>query len=308
MSDGTTDAAAAGHASTEQPIRHRLAVNGLALVAYEWPGAGDPILLVHATGFHARCWQAVVEALPGKHVYAIDMPSHGGSARKPPPYSWLHFGDDVRGAIDALGLQRVLGVGHSMGGHAVVLAAAAQPDRFRGLVLVDPVIVAPEIGALVAGGVSAESHPIRKRRNRWDSAQEMFDSFRTKEPYSRWDPRVLMDYCRYGLEPVEEGGYVLACPPGLEAEVYAGAGTEDIYALLPRVRVPVEIIRARARRPGDSLFDFSSSPTWERLAQQFPDATDEQLADCSHFIPMERPRWMAERIARADARMRGAGD
>jgi len=32
-------------------------------------------------------------------------------------------------------------------------------------------------------------------------------------------------------------------------------------------------------------------------------ATDEQLADCSHFIPMERPRWIAERIARADARM-----
>ena len=101
---------------------------------------------------------------------------------------------------------------------------------------------------------------------------------------------------------------MLACPPDLEAEVYAGAGTSDIYALLPQVRVPVEIIRARARRPGDSLFDFSSSPTWERLAEQFPDATDEQLADCSHFIPMERPRWMAERIARADARMRCAGD
>jgi pimeloyl-ACP methyl ester carboxylesterase len=163
----------------------------------------------------------------------------------------------VCGVIDGLGLERVLGVGHSMGGHAVVLAAAARPDRFRGLLLVDPVIVAPEIGALVAGGVSAESHPIRRRRNRWDSAQEMFDSFRAKEPYSRWDAGVLMDYCRYGLEPAEGGGYVLACPPDLEAEVYAGAGTSDIYALLPRVRVPVEIIRARARRPDESLFDFS---------------------------------------------------
>ncbi len=198
------------------------------------------------------------------------MPSHGTSARKPPPYNWLHFGDDVCGVIEALGLERVLGVGHSMGGHAVVLAAAARPDRFRGLLLVDPVIVAPEIGALVAGGVSAESHPIRKRRNRWDSPQEMFDSFRAKEPYSRWDPRVLMDYCRYGLEPAEGGGYVLACPPDLEAEVYAGAGTSDIYALLPRVRVPVEIIRARARRPEESLFDFSASPTWDRLARAVP--------------------------------------
>ena len=67
--------------------------------------------------------------------------------------------------------------------------------------------------------------------------------------------------------------------------------------------MPVEIIRARARRPEESLFDFSASPTWDRLVEQFPDATDEQLTDCSHFIPMERPRWTAERIARADARM-----
>ena len=307
MSAGTAGAAATGHAFTEQPIRHKLAVNGLALAVYEWPGEGDPILLVHATGFHARCWQAVVEALPGKHVFAIDMPSHGGSGRKPPPYNWMHFGDDVRGVVEALGLERLLGVGHSMGGHAVVVAAAARPERFRGLLLVDPVIVAPEIGALVAGGVSAESHPIRKRRNRWDSAQEMFDAFKAKEPYSRWDPRVLMDYCRYGLVPARGGGYVLACPPDLEAEVYAGAGSSDILPLLPCVRMPVEIIRARARRPDESLFDFSASPTWDRLVEQFPDAIDEQLADCSHFIPMERPRWMAGRIARADARMRGTG-
>ena len=300
-------AAAARHAFTEQPLRHEIAVNGLGLVAWEWPGEGDPILLVHATGFHARCWRAVVEALPGRRIVAPDMPSHGESGRKTPPYDWIHFGEDLLGVVEALGLRRVLGVGHSMGGHAVVVAAAKAPERFRGLMLLDPVIVAPEVGALVAGGVTAEAHPIRKRRNRWESPQEMFDAFQGRQPYAAWDPRVLMDYCRYGLEAAEGGGYVLACPPDLEAEVYAGAGTGDIYALLARVRMPVEIIRARARRPGDSLFDFSCSPTWDGLAAQFPDASDEQLADCSHFIPMERPGWLAARIARSDARLRAGG-
>jgi len=297
---------AARHAFTDEPIRHKLHVHGLELVAYEWPGAGDPILLIHATGFHARCWRAVVEALPGLHVFALDMPSHGASARRAPPYDWTHFGADVLGAVEALGLARVLGVGHSMGGHALVLAAAARPDRFRGLVLVDPVIVDPEVLRTMRR-VRAAEHPISRRRNRWESPQQMFAAFSRKEPYARWDPGVLMDYCRFGLVPLPDGdGFELACPPDLEAEVYASMRMDDILPLLPRVQLPVEVIRARARRADESPFDFSPSPTWERLAAILPDATDEQLADCSHFIPMERPQWMAGRIARFRERPGGA--
>jgi pimeloyl-ACP methyl ester carboxylesterase len=296
----------AAHAFTEQPIRHKLHVDGLDLVVYEWPGAGDPILLIHATGFHARCWQAVVEALPERHVFALDMPSHGESARKPPPYEWTHFGADVLGVVESLGLERVLGVGHSMGGHALVLAAAARPALFRGLILVDPVIVEPEYASNMRRLRAAE-HPVSRRRNRWESPEQMFEVFSRKEPYARWERRVLMDYCRYGLLPAAGGeGFELACPPDLEAEVYASMKMDDVVSALPRVQMPVEIIRARSRRPDESLSDFSSSPTWAGLAAALPDAVDEQLPDCSHFIPMERPRWMAERIARAWARLGGA--
>jgi pimeloyl-ACP methyl ester carboxylesterase len=71
----------------------------------------------------------------------------------------------------------------------------------------------------------------------------------------------------------------------------------DIYAAIPQVTIPVEIIRARSRRDDESPFDFSPSPTWERLAEFFPCARDQQLTDRSHFIPMELPAWTAERIA-----------
>ena len=56
------------HAYAGNPIRHRLDVGGLQLQAWEWPGSGDPILLVHATSFHGRCWDAVVEAMPGRRM------------------------------------------------------------------------------------------------------------------------------------------------------------------------------------------------------------------------------------------------
>lgn len=289
-----------GHAFESEPLAHKIVVGDLALAAYEWPGEDDPILLVHATGFHARCWRRVVHYLPGRHVYALDMPSHGYSDRKEPPYDWTHFGDDICGAIEGLGLQRVLGVGHSMGGHALVVAAAKLQERFRGLVLLDPVIVDPEHERHFR--IPAGQHPIARRRNRWHSAEEMFDAFRNREPYSRWDPAVLRDYCRYGLVPSPDGeGMELACPPNLEAEVYAGMHMEDIYRAIGKIVLPVDVIRARARRPDDQPFDFSPSPTWPRLAGCFANARDEQLADRSHFIPMEMPRWTAERVLRFEA-------
>ena len=287
-----------GPAAPREPLRHAFAVNGLELAAWEWPGQGAPILLVHATGFHARCWNAVVRRLPGRHVFALDMPSHGQSARKPPPYDWTHFGDDLAGAIEALDLVHLTGVGHSMGGHAMVLAAARLPARFRGLMLVDPVIADPEFTRHVEGRMTASEHPIARRRNRWESAEQMQAAFGTREPYRHWDPEVLHDYCRFGLVAAADGeGFELACPPALEAEVYVGMHMRDIYRAIPRVTVPVEIIRARSRRPDESPFDFSPSPTWELLVRHFGNARDEQLPEHSHFIPMEVPEWTAARIA-----------
>jgi pimeloyl-ACP methyl ester carboxylesterase len=282
-----------------EPLRHTVQAGELQLAAWEWEGTGAPILLVHATGFHARCWSAVARRLAGRHVFALDMPSHGASERKPPPYDWTHFGDDLAAAIETLGLNHLTGVGHSMGGHAMVLAAARLPARFRGLILVDPVIVEPEYAKKMEGRVSAGEHPIARRRNRWASAAEMEAAFASREPYAHWDREVLHDYCLHGLRPAADGeGFELACPPNLEAEVYVGMHMRDIYKAIPRVTVPVEVIRARSRRPDESPFDFSPSPTWDKIASHFANARDEQLSDRSHFIPMEIPAWMAERIAR----------
>jgi pimeloyl-ACP methyl ester carboxylesterase len=281
-----------------EPRRHTLAVNGLELAAWEWEGHGAPILLVHATGFHALCWAAVARRLPGRHVFALDMPSHGASARKPPPYDWTHFGDDLAGAIEALDLKHLTGVGHSMGGHAMVLAAAKLPARFRGLLLADPVITDPEYSRKIEGRIRAADHPISRRRNRWDSPAHMEEVFAAKEPYSRWDREVLHDYCVHGLVPAEDGaGFELACPPNLEAEVYAGMHMRDIYRVIPRVTVPVDIIRARDRRADETPFDFAPSPTWSKVAAEFANARDEQLSGRTHFFPMEIPGWMAARIA-----------
>src|SRR5215216_1345039 len=106
------------------PVRSQVAVNGVELALFEWPGAGPPLLFAHAAGFHARCWDQVIGRLPGRHCYAVDLRGHGRSSKPPPPYDWRRFGEDVAALARALGLAGALGVGHSTGGHAVTLAAA----------------------------------------------------------------------------------------------------------------------------------------------------------------------------------------
>jgi pimeloyl-ACP methyl ester carboxylesterase len=268
-------------------------VNGVELQVYEWPGEGPTIFLAHATGFHARCWDQVVARLPEFRVVAVDMRGHGLSSQPKPPYLWRYFGDDVAALGTALGLEGAIAAGHSKGGYAVTLAAALAPGIFSKLLLVDPVILSREAYAAARGDVE---HFAARRRNEWRSPEAMFEAFKDRRPFSLWDPAVLRDYCDYGLVPNPDGdGFVLACPPKIEAATYAGSSGGDIYDEIATIEIPVRILRAQ-ERTGAVAQDMSGSPTYPGLAQHFRDAEDVYLPHLTHFIPMQDPGLVAEHL------------
>jgi pimeloyl-ACP methyl ester carboxylesterase len=91
---------------------------------------------------------------------------------------------------------------------------------------------------------------------------------------------------------------VLACPPELEADVYANAPGTNIYAEIGKVTVPVRVLRGRPReiKPGELPSDMSASPTAPDLASHFPNATDYPMPEATHFFPMEDPGLVARHI------------
>jgi lipase len=273
------------------PAASRISVNGVELGLFEWPGEGPPIFFCHATGFHARCWDQVIAHLPGRHCFALDFRGHGRSSKPSPPYEWRNFGQDVAAVAESLGLSVAIGVGHSMGGHAVTLGAALRPGSFSSLLLVDPVIRSRENYI----GPWREAHFVAKRRNRWASPQEMFDRFEKRPPFASWDPAVLRDYCDYGLLP-DGDGFVLACPPSIEASIYENspAPASNIYPEIGAIKIPVRVVRAgKIPDPGDVM---GRSPTAPELASSFEHGTDLCLRERSHFIPMEAPALTAKLI------------
>jgi len=284
-----------------EPAENRFDADGIELAYFEWGESGAPvILLVHATGFHARCWDRTVAALPdGYRVIAVDMRGHGRSSKRG-PYVWASFARDLTLLVEGLGIEQAIGVGHSMGGHCVTQVAGRRSAVFRRLLLVDPVILDPEIyrGDRYAALSGPEDHPVARRRNRWASWQEMYERFKDRHPFSLWQPAVLADYCRYGLLPAADGdGFELACPPLVEASIYMGSTQTDVYDLIPRVDIPVVVLRAKARDPSEqSLMDFASSPTWAGVAAAFPNGRDVYLPQLTHFIPMQDPALTARFI------------
>lgn len=287
-------------------------INGVRFCWFEW-GAENrqkhkqkhrqkkTVLLVHATGFHARCWDETVKHLPDCHVVAMDMRGHGRSDKKG-PYDWDVFGQDVTEFVRALDLQSITGVGHSMGGHSLVQAAAEEQGRFEKLVLVDPVILAPEAYATTEAIHDAwlndsGEHPVARRRNHFDNVEAMFNNFLGRGGFAYWQDEVLYDYCKYGLVDNPDGeGFVLACPPQVEASIYMGSSGRDIYEQIRAISVPTIVLRAEPREEGRVEMDFSKSPTWECLAEQFENGRDVYLPEMSHFIPMQNPGLVAEYI------------
>lgn len=287
----------------EVPTAHRVRVNGIDVAFFEWGravrGREATFLLAHATGFHARCWDQVIRHLGDRHVVAVDQRGHGRSDKTKITH-WKVFGQDLAAFVRALDLRDVIGVGHSMGGHAMSEAAAASPDRFRRLVLIDPVIASPDEygGGWAISALGGTAHPTARRKRRFASPEEMFARFKGREPYSIFHPEALRDYCTHGLLPAADGaGFELACPPETEASIYMTSRTNPgVYDSIRALIIPVLVLRAKEPPPERDVMDFSSSPTWPGLAGEFRNGREIYFPDHTHFLPMEIPEHVAALI------------
>ncbi|HTN99069.1 MAG TPA: alpha/beta hydrolase, partial [Microthrixaceae bacterium] len=172
--------------------------NDVDLAVYDLGGDGPDLVMVHATGFCAGVWTPVIGRLEGNRQAALDVRGHGRSTVPSVGMDWNGTAEDVLATIDALGLEKPFGIGHSMGGASLVLAEQARPGTFRGMWLYEPIIFPPELNSqasdnpLVAGAL--------RRRAAFESPSSALSNFSSKPPFSLLDPDALAAYVKYGFE------------------------------------------------------------------------------------------------------------
>lgn len=108
-------------------------------LAYTLAGEGSPALVfIHGWMCDQSFWAAQVPAFAATHtVVTLDLAGHGLSGVTREGWPLMAFGTDVQAVVERLGLERVILVGHSMGGPVALEAARLMPDRVLGVVAVD---------------------------------------------------------------------------------------------------------------------------------------------------------------------------
>lgn len=253
-------------------------------------GADMHLVFSHGNGFPAGTYRVLMEAWAqaGWRVSAVEKFGH--DPRWPVSSNWPRLRDELIHHIDALAASGpVVLVGHSLGGFLSLLAACKRPDLARAVVLLD----SPVIGGWRAHSVHVAKltrlmervSPAKialRRRQHWPSRDDMQQHFAAKHTFARWDPRVLADYARAGVQPVQNGtGVELAFNRRVEARIY-NTLPHHLPALLKRhpPRCPVGLIAgtqsAEVRQVGLAA---SRALVRDNL----------RWIEGSHLYPMERP-------------------
>ncbi|PZR31964.1 alpha/beta fold hydrolase [Caulobacter segnis] len=276
-----------------EPRKRATPIAGGEIAGLEFGPTDRPIdiVFVHANGFNAQTYRTLLSPLAASlRILAIDQRGHGATTLPADPEgrrSWQDLRDDLVSLLDALGGPPVVLAGHSMGGTVSLLAAAERPERVKGLLLLDPVIM-PWLAVLYAKAPWAARglwkrmpmvQSALRRRSVFDSREAAFAAYKGRGAFRTWPETMLADYVAGGFVEQPDGKVELACAPAWEASNYAAQG-HDPWRAVRQVRAPVRVFKAETHST------FRAGPGFPPRGRR---VAIETVAGASHFLPMERP-------------------
>jgi pimeloyl-ACP methyl ester carboxylesterase len=205
--------------------------DGLRIASLDWGGPGRPLLLMHPNGFCAGMWGPLAGRLGADYrCVAVDVRGHGGSDAPAADgdFSFRAAAGDIVPVLDALGLDEVVALGHSLGGACVILLDELRPGLVTRALLCEAI-------AFPAGSRRDGPNPLataaRRRRAVWPDRATVLESYASRPPLNVMERDVLAAYVRWGFRDRPDGRVELACAPESEAAFFdAGMRTGSAQA------------------------------------------------------------------------------
>src|SRR3990170_3879263 len=102
---------------------------------------GFPLYFLHANGYPPGCYSPLLTCLSSRYqVIAMHQRPLWPDSNPQGIVDWRPLTDDFLCFLDERNARPVVAIGHSLGGIVSMRAALHQPERFRALVLIDPVL------------------------------------------------------------------------------------------------------------------------------------------------------------------------
>ncbi|MFZ7127656.1 MAG: alpha/beta fold hydrolase [Desulfobacterales bacterium] len=270
--------------TTVRPEARLVDIGDAALQVLVYEGDGPTLLFQHATGFLPWMWHPIARRLAGAcRVVAPYFCDHRESDPTRGGIGWLQLADDLARLCAALGIERPLLVGHSMGATVLTLAEALYSLGSAGIIMIEPIFLPRDY---YRRQWSIEDHPLARRsmyrRNSWTGPLEAKAYLKTKSLFRNWDEEMLDLYVRYGMKEGGAGNLELACPPEKEASIFLGDQQYDPWPVLEKITCPVLILEG-GRSENAGIMDL------QEAAGRMPNGIYRRIPDAGHLLPMEHP-------------------
>lgn len=259
---------------------HLIHLHGLRFHFREWPcpnADAQDLLLLHGFTGHARSWDTFAQAMSANYrVLALDQRGHGETEWAPPDqYGAAHMVADLESFVAALGLNRFVLLGLSMGGNVSIHYAGKQPEALDRLVIVD---IGPEIAT---GGLDRINQGVQAQ-DIFSSPEEAFKRARDanqRPPEAHHRERVINNLMR-----LEDGTWTyrydraLRDPNNSRQRPSAAEG----WHAVARIKVPTLLIRGE-------LSDILDPEHAARMARDMADCQLVEVSGSGHSVPLDKP-------------------
>jgi pimeloyl-ACP methyl ester carboxylesterase len=253
---------------------------------------GLPLHFLHANGYPPECYRPLISRLSKKYqVIAMHQRPLWAGSKPEDITDWHPLTDDYLQFLDELPTGKTVGVGHSVGGIVTLRAALREPERFRAIILIDPVLFPPYIihswQVISSLGLGYQLHPLvraaRMRRRQFDDLDRLFKGYRRRPVFKYMDDPSLRAYVE-GIACPAENGYKLCYSVEWEMHIYATSVWHDmdLWQGLPGLKIPLMIIR------GAETDTFWAS-TARRVLRKVSGARIVTIPKSTHLVPLERP-------------------
>ncbi|MCR8956313.1 alpha/beta hydrolase [Variovorax sp. S2] len=252
--------------------------------------AMPPIVFSHGNSFPASTYRVVLDSLRNRGFEVDAIEKFGHDPKYPVTDNWPHLvqqlADFAKQHADSAGGPVFL-VGHSLGGFLSLMCAALHPALARGVVLLDSPILGgwrantlslvkrtPLMKTVSPGAIS------RRRKNKWEHREAVFEHFRSKKAFAKWDEQVLHDYIDHGTFDSEDTRE-LSFDRNVETAIY-NTLPHNLGALLRRHPLKCKVAFIGGRQSAEMKqvgMAMTQKVTKGRIA----------MLDGTHLFPMEKP-------------------
>jgi len=261
-----------------EPEDKYLDINELRLHYLDWGGHGkQPMLLLHGLMGHAHVWDTfALEFRNHYHVVSLDQRGHGESEwSEELAYSIDDHFSDISRFVEILALDRVILIGHSMGGRNALFYAACFPEKIDRLILVDsrPWDSEPSSYALMQ---LLMHFPLQA-----DMLEEVVESIRKLYPLLPLESAYHI--ARYGYRQSEDGKYIPKYDTRISLQCQRSSySAENLWSFVSSISCPTLIVRGE-RSP------FLSKEDAKKIVEYFPRGVFREISHSTHMPVQENP-------------------